>query len=357
MTGRVRPVDRALIVGATGVIGDACFRRFACDPQWDTVGVVHRVMPAFASGRLIPFDVSSEDEVSAKLNETEISHLLFAAWDRNANLTVEAKRNRILLERTLDALITNGHPLRHVILFHGGKAYGAHLGPFRTPASEDDPRVAGPLFYYDQEDIVARRGDTDGFTWTVLRPDMVCGSTLGRAHNLAVAIAFYATLCKEREFPLVFPGTDASFGCVFQATDATLLANASLWACHSAAARNQIFNVSNGDTFRWSAMWTSIAEYFEIEAASAGQIDLPSFISDSREAWKSVVHRCGLQETQLAHIVNWQVAQRTLSIEYDIFSNTIKIRQAGFAECSHTANMFARIFQELERRRLIPSPR
>ena len=33
------------------------------------------------------------------------------------------------------------------------------------------------------------------------------------------------------------------------------------------AARNEDFNVVNGDVFRWSWMWSRIAEWFGIEAA------------------------------------------------------------------------------------------
>ena len=44
--------------------------------------------------------------------------------------------------------------LRHVTFYQGGKAYGADLGPFKTPAREDDPRLMPPNFYYDQEDFL-----------------------------------------------------------------------------------------------------------------------------------------------------------------------------------------------------------
>ncbi len=34
---------------------------------------------------------------------------------------------------------------------------GQHLGKYPTPAKEDDPRVPGPMFYYDLEDYLAER--------------------------------------------------------------------------------------------------------------------------------------------------------------------------------------------------------
>ena len=35
--------------------------------------------------------------------------------------------------------------LAHVHLMHGSKWYGKHLGAFKTPAKEDDPRHVPPL--------------------------------------------------------------------------------------------------------------------------------------------------------------------------------------------------------------------
>ena len=32
---------------------------------------------------------------------------------------------------------------------------GQHIGPYKTPAKESDPRILGPLFYDDQEDFLA----------------------------------------------------------------------------------------------------------------------------------------------------------------------------------------------------------
>jgi hypothetical protein len=39
---------------------------------------------------------------------------------------------------------------------HGAKWYGMHIGPYRTPAREGDPRHMPPNFYYDQQDLVSR---------------------------------------------------------------------------------------------------------------------------------------------------------------------------------------------------------
>jgi hypothetical protein len=57
----------------------------------------------------------------------------------------------------------------------GGKWYGFHLGPARTPAVEEDPRHMPPNFYYSQQDWLELAAARHGFTWSALRPEGVCG--------------------------------------------------------------------------------------------------------------------------------------------------------------------------------------
>ena len=56
----------------------------------------------------------------------------------------------------------------------------------------------GPNFYYDQEDLLRRRAERDGFAFTIFRPEAVCGVAIGNPMNLLTAIAVYANLCKHK---------------------------------------------------------------------------------------------------------------------------------------------------------------
>ncbi|MFZ2082090.1 MAG: hypothetical protein WAV38_36640, partial [Xanthobacteraceae bacterium] len=49
-----------------------------------------------------------------------------------------------MLVNLMDAIETASPDLVHVNLMHGTKWYGNHLGPFKTPAKEDDPRHMPP---------------------------------------------------------------------------------------------------------------------------------------------------------------------------------------------------------------------
>jgi len=138
-----------------------------------------------------------------------------------------------MLANALDALRAAGAPLRRIVLIGGGKSYGEHLGPYKTPAKESDPRFLGPIFYNDQEDLLADRARTDGFTWTVLRPDAVIGFTTGSPMNLLTCIAVFAALSKDAGVPLRFPGSAQAWTALHQFTDADLLAAATAWALSS----------------------------------------------------------------------------------------------------------------------------
>ena len=50
------------------------------------------------------------------------------------------------------------------MLIGGGESYGERLGPYKTPAKESDPRFLGPIFYNEQEDLLADRARRGGFT-------------------------------------------------------------------------------------------------------------------------------------------------------------------------------------------------
>ena len=83
---------------------------------------------------------------------------------------------------------------------------GAHHGPFETPAKERDPRYWGPNFYHDQEDWLRGRAAEAGWSWTVLRPQVVFGIAIGSNMNALACVAAYAALSKELGMPLRFPG-------------------------------------------------------------------------------------------------------------------------------------------------------
>ena len=90
-------------------------------------------------------------------------------------------------------------------------------------------------------------------------------------------------------------------------TDARLLARHLEWAATSANARNEDFNVVNGDVFRWNWMWSRIAEYFGIEAApfDGKMRPLEHRMQDTGEQWSKIAARFDLVETDIGRLASW----------------------------------------------------
>ena len=77
-----------------------------------------------------------------------------------------------LLRNFLGALeVAKITPKRRFLLQTGAKNYGIHLGPFRTPAAESDPRVTiEPNFYYPQEDMLFEWCKKNSTHWNIICP-------------------------------------------------------------------------------------------------------------------------------------------------------------------------------------------
>lgn len=74
-------------------------------------------------------------------------------------ITTEVERvdvNERMLHNLLDAFGAAATGLRHIVLLQGTKYYGCHLGPFKTPVKESDPRNMPPNLYNAMEDHLLR---------------------------------------------------------------------------------------------------------------------------------------------------------------------------------------------------------
>src|ERR1700747_803701 len=301
--GATRRLDefdtRTLVVGALGVIGRSVVDQLA-DSGRSVVGLSRRRPPpaAGAGAEHVLSDVTGRGP-GIRLRDSlhDVTHLVVAAYQEQLSLAGQVAPNVKLLEGSLDALEAAGAPLQHVTLYQGNKYYGAHLGPFKTPAREDDPRLPGPNFYYDQEDLLRLRAERDGFACTIFRPEAVCGLATGNPMNLLTAIAVYATLCKHKNMPLRFPGPGQAADVLYQVTDARLLARATAWAGLADSARNQDFNITNGDTFRWQHMFPRIADYFGVAHAPAQQLRLSDHMPSQEADWDEIASLRRLEPT------------------------------------------------------------
>jgi nucleoside-diphosphate-sugar epimerase len=287
----------------------------------------------------------------SRLND--VTHLFYCGNDPNPQVRLA------LMRHVIDAVQAHAPGLRNVHLLQGTKYYGCHLGPFKVPAQESDPRVPGADFYYSEEDCVRERQHGREWTWTATRPHSVCGYARGNPLNLAVVLGIYGSLQKAVGGTFSFPASQAAFERRFNVADSELLARASIWCSTTPGCGNEAFNINNGDVFRWCDLWPQLADFFGLKAAGPQAQRLPEFLGAHAPTWRSVAAKHGLASFPYERIARWaqgdyEPPNSRFACEYDVVSDLGKARRHGFSEQVDSAAMFLRLFARLRDARVIP---
>ena len=345
----------ALVVGANGVIGRNLIDYLETLPDWDIVGVSRRGGEHSGRVRHVSADLLNEADTREKLSPlTEVTHIFYAAYQDRPTWAELVAPNLAMLTNVVNAVEPIAPNLAHISLMQGYKVYGAHLGPFKTPARETDANHMPPEFNIDQQQLLERRQPGSTWTWSALRPSVVCGFALGNPMNLAMVIAVYASISKEFGLPLRFPGKPGAYDSLLEMTDAGLLARATVWAATDERCANQAFNIANGDLFRWNELWPKIAAFFDLEVAPPLTMNLETVMADKEELWLGMVKKHGLADNRYKDVSSWRFGDFVFSWDYDFFADGTKARRLGFHEFVDTEEMFMSIFRDLRRRRIIP---
>lgn len=343
-----------LVVGSQGIIGRHAAEHYARLPDTRVMGMSRRSgdLPGVKS---LSADLLKPENLREKLAgvRDSITHIVFAAYIEKPTAPERSVVNLTILQNLLD-VFEAAPALEHITFYQGGKAYGTDLGPYKTPAREDDPRLMPPNFYYDQEDLLRQRQAGKPWRFTALRPDGVGGYAVGNPMNIGMVIAVYAVISKELGLPLRFPGSAQAYNALFQMTSAHILAQATIWAGSAPAARNEIFNITNGDTFRWRHLWPKIARTFQMEVADPLPMPLVTYMADKAPLWSEIIRKYDLMPIPYDQLVAWAFGDAVFGLAYDNVFNTLKARQAGFHECIDSEEMFAVFFNELREKRVIP---
>ncbi len=344
----------ALVAGALGIVGRSLVSHLATLDDWNVIALSRRAPEFRSSARWISVDLLDRSDCEQKLRPLDaVTHVFFAAYAEQATEKAQVDVNLAMLAN-LTTAIDAVADVQRVVLVEGAKWYGAHLGPYKTPAKETDPRVLPPNFYYDQEDYLRARALRGGGSWAAVRPSGICGFAVGNPMNVSTALAVYATITRELGLPLRFPGKPRAYRTLIEYTDATHLARAMVWAANSDAAANEAFNISNGDLARWEHLWPQLVAFFEMEAAPPLHMPLATFMADKAPLWDDIVRKYRLEPYTFAEIAAWPFLDGMLGMEYDVISDTGKIRRAGFHDSVDTEAMFLRTFAQFRANRIIP---
>lgn len=342
----------ALVAGASGIIGSQLVKTLLRN-GWEVIGLSRHALSHPDGIPLVEVDLlDAEDSARALRPLSNITHIFYSAWVNAANWTEMVAPNVTML-RNLVSQIEDRAPLQTVSLMQGYKVYGAHLGPFKTPARESDPVVPGAEFNAAQLTWLShfQRGKT--WHWNAIRPGVVGSAVAGNTMNLALSIALYASLCRALNLPLRFPGSPQTWHSIVDFTDAGLLAEATLWAATSPVAQNQAFNVNNGDVWRWSELWPQIARWFGLEVAPPVRLSFQQLFKDYRAQWRDLAGQ-RLVEPELLRLSDGNFADFVFGWHYDMFGDGSKLRRAGFSRMQATDEMFFSLFAQLREARIIP---
>jgi nucleoside-diphosphate-sugar epimerase len=345
----------ALVVGAKGVIGGNLIDHLIELGDWDIIGLSRRGGATTDRLRHISVDLLDNDDVTQKLaGLSDVTHIFYAAYQDRPTWAELVAPNLAMLVNVVDAIELVAPSLAHVSLMQGYKVYGAHLGPFKTPARETDANHMPPEFNIDQQAFLEQRQQGKSWSWSALRPSVVVGFGLGNPMNLAMVIAIYAAMSKELGLPLRFPGKPGAYHSLLEMTDAGLLARATVWAATDPRCANQAFNINNGDLFRWSEMWPKIAQFFDLEVAPPLPMSLNTIMADKEPLWTAMVEKHGLAPHAYQDVSAWGFGDFVFSWDYDFFADGTKARRLGFHEFVDTEAMFMSVFEDFRRRRIIP---
>jgi nucleoside-diphosphate-sugar epimerase len=343
----------AVILGGTGMVGSNMSRLLERQGDW-AVTLVSRRPPDFATrARHVACDMSDAQECAARLGELgDVTHLFWTGHATGTRWVDKAAQDTDLFRNALSAIEPVARDLEHVCLLQGSKYYGRHLGPFKTPAKESDARHFPPNFYYTQEDFLKEIARGKRWTYSLMRPHIVCGYARTDL-NLPKPIAVYAMLCRKLGLPMRFPGPEAAYRAVHCASDVELLNKGMLWAATTPAAANEAFNMVNGDHFRWQYLWPRLADYFGLEEGGVQTIRLETMMADKEALWDEIVRENDLLPTPFAEAANWAFADYAFAPTWDVMLDNTKARKFGFNEFVDSEEMFLRIFDDFRRQRFI----
>lgn len=346
----------ALVVGGNGIIGRNMVHYLQSNPDWNVIVTSRSPLDYETSAQYVSIDLLQEQAVQQQAEALQaVTHVFFAAYIEGKTLADQTQVNLTLFKNLVDGIEAVAPHFEHITFIQGGKAYGAHLGIYKTPAKETDGRHFPPNFYYSQEDYLRKQSVGKQWSWTALRPDIVMGFAVGNPMNLANLIAAYASLCKELQVPFRFPGPPEAYHVLVNVTGADVLAQAMEWAALTPACRGEIFNITNGDIFRWSQAWPKFAQFFGVEVAEPQTFSLTEYMADKGALWDEMVEKYGLEQHSLESLVQWPFGDFIFNTRYDAFFDVNKARRFGFHAMHHDSiEHTLGIFQSLRDAKIIP---
>ncbi|KXH57056.1 hypothetical protein CNYM01_10760 [Colletotrichum nymphaeae SA-01] len=286
----------ALVVGANGLTGTHMAKVLGASPRrWQKVYCLSRSLPSADFPSNIDFVQSDllagTEELGCTLKalNVNIDYVFFFAYTQPppsnggrlwSNVDEMVSSNSTLLANLLHALDYADIKPRRFLLQTGGKNYGVHLGPTKTPQEEWFPRCdLEPNFYYYQEDFLWEWSRKHATEWTISMPSFIIGAVPHCQMTLALPLGIYAAVSAYLGEPLVFLGDISAWTAVQRNTSAMLNAYFAEWLALEETAANEKFNSTDGTIWTWEMMFPRIADWYGIKVEGPGSDDSSDYIT------------------------------------------------------------------------------
>jgi nucleoside-diphosphate-sugar epimerase len=359
--------EHVLITGAGGLVGRSAMQHFA-EKGVRTTAVSRRRPPNTYGAAHLALDLGDAAACEAALGPlSDVTQLIFAAVHEEPQLVsgwtsqTHVDRNALMLRNTLEVVDRASRALENVTILQGPKAYGVHVRPAPVAQREDRDEVRDiPNFYWPQLDYLTGKQAGRPWSWNVIRPALVIGMSPNSSLSFIAAVGVYAAVLKARGLPLAYPG---GAGYALEATDTDLMAACFDWAAHTEAARNQTFNVTNGELFSLREQWPVIAQAVGMEVGPETPLSLAETLPGMAAEWDAIRAGHSLVSGDMASFVgssaqlaDFVLAPRLATPRTSTPMSTIKIRRAGFNDTLYSDEMFRKWFARHQEGRLLPPP-
>jgi len=357
---------KVVVAGATGLVGSAALRHFGAAGGCEVVALSRREPRQLHGARHVAVDLTDPAQCRHAGGQLRgATHLVYAALYEAPSLVDgwrdpgQIRTNDAMLRNLMAVLEPEAPTLRHVALLQGTKAYGVHVRPLTVPAREGRSEMyEQPNFYWAQENFLRGLQQDKTWHWSILRPVLIVGEAMGGAMDLIPPLGVYAAMLREQGRALDYPAGAAR---VSQAVDVDLLVRAIAWSGEAEAARNEAFNVTNGDVFTWENVWPAIAEALDMKPGAAVPLSLAQTWPQWIAPWEALRRKHDLISPGLEAFVGLSFQYADYTMRYGqtepgppAIVSTVKINQAGFTEMMDTEAMFRKWFRQARANRLLP---
>ena len=359
-------VGTVLIAGASGLVGAAAVESFL-EAGYEVIATSRRKPEVDHQRpfRHIPLDL--QDAAACKASTSDlagVTHVVYTAVYEKPGLIAgwserdQMETNLSMLKNLMEPLAANAKGLEHVSLLQGTKAYGVHVHAMRIPGRERYARDQHENFYWLQEDYIRAKSASDGWKFSIWRPQLIVGPNYGVVMNLPPIIGAYAAIRREEGLAFSYPGGTSW---PWEAVDTRLVANALVWGATSANAAGETFNLTNGEVFEWRDLWPALADELGVEVGPDESISLAEYLPSKADVWDNIVKKHGLRPVTMAELVGESHHYADFCFAYGsdgpptaAFVSTVKIKQAGFGEVYDTEETFRYWLRKLIERKILP---